>query len=78
MCTRVRYNVPFSTDNGKLYRKLTKVLSIGCIVPYRDNSTKNQRVRIGVLTARVSPIKIAVSEAYCVLVDSVKRTYNNV
>nr|DAW38025.1 MAG TPA: hypothetical protein [Caudoviricetes sp.] len=28
MHTRVRYNVPFSTDNGKLYRKLTKVLSI--------------------------------------------------
>lgn len=62
MCTRVRYNVPFSTDNGKLYRKLTKVLSIGCIVPYRDNSTKNQRVRIGVLTVRVRPIKIAVSK----------------
>ena len=40
MCTRVRYKVLFSTGNGKLYRKLTKVLSVGCTVPYRDNSTK--------------------------------------
>ena len=78
MCTRVRYNVPFPTEKRKFNRKLTKVLSIGYIMPYRDNSTKNQRVRIGVLTARVSPIKIAVSEAHCVLVDSVKRAYNNV
>lgn len=73
MYTRVKYNVLFSTDNGKLYRKLTKVLSIGCIMPYRDNSTKNRRVRIGMLTAYVSPIKTAVSEAYCALIDSVKR-----
>lgn len=73
MYTRVKYNVLFSTDNGKLYRKLTKVLSIGCIMPYRDNSTKNRRVRIGMLTADVSPIKTAVSEAYCALIDSVKR-----
>lgn len=42
MYTRVKYNVLFSTDNGKLYRKLTKVLSVGCTVPYRDNSTKNR------------------------------------
>lgn len=73
MCTRVKYNVLFSTDNGKLYRKLTKVLSIECIMPYRDNSTKNRWVRIGMLTAYVSPIKTAVSEAYCALIDSVKR-----
>lgn len=73
MYTRVKYNVLFSTDNGKLYRKLTKVLSIGCIMPYRDNSTKNRRVRIGMLTAYVSPIKTAVSEAYYALIDSVKR-----
>lgn len=73
MYTRVRYNVPFSTDNGKLYRKLTKVLSIGCIMPYRDNSTKNRRVKIGMLTAYVSPIKTAVSEVYYTLIDSVKR-----
>lgn len=73
MYTRVKYNVLFSTDNGKLYRKLTKVLSIGCIMPYRGNSTKNRRVRIGMLTAYVSPIKTAVSEAYCALIDSVKR-----
>ena len=73
MYTRVKYNVLFSTDNGKLYRKLTKVLSIGCIMPYRDNSTKNRRVRIGMLTSYVSHIKTAVSEAYCALIDSVKR-----
>lgn len=73
MCTRVRYKVLFSTGNGKLYRKLTKVLSIGCIMPYCDNSTKNRWVRIGMLTAYVSPIKTAVSEAYCALIDGVKR-----
>lgn len=73
MYTRVKYNVLFSTDNGKLYRKLTKVLSVGCIMPYRDNSTKNRWVRIGMLTAYISPIKTAVSEAYCALIDSVKR-----
>lgn len=34
---------------------------------------KNRRVRIGMLTAYVSPIKTAVSEAYYALIDSVKR-----
>lgn len=73
MYTRVKYNVLFPTDKRKSNRKFTKVLSVGCTVPYRDNSTKNRRVRIGMLTAYVSPIKTAVSEAYCVLIDGVKR-----